>query len=130
MTARVIFGDTDAMGIVYYGSYLRWFEVGRVELLRRAGIVYRDLTDRGIHLPVIESCCRYLRPARYDDEIQIYSKIEEIKRARIRFSYRIEVDGETATTGYTEHAFTDETGKVIKPPPDILNKLMEIKNAG
>lgn len=127
--SKVIFADTDAMGIVYYGIYFRWFEIGRTELLRKSNIVYKELNDMGIHLPVIETGCRYLRPAKYDNEIRIFSGIERIKRARIRFAYRIESGGETLTTGFTEHAFTDSNGKVVRPPDDVFIKLQKVKDA-
>lgn len=126
---RVIYGDTDAMGIAYYGQYLRWFEMGRAELLRKYSIAYRDLTEQGIHLPVIETGCRYLRPVRYDDEISIYSGIETMTKVRIRFIYQIESGGETITTGFTEHAFTDKMGKIIRPPKEIIKKLEMVKDA-
>ncbi|RMG59513.1 MAG: acyl-CoA thioesterase [Deltaproteobacteria bacterium] len=123
---RVIFGDTDAMGIVYYGNYFRYFEIGRVELLRKAGIRYRDLTDRGIHLPVIESWCRYISPARYDDELSIFAGIEEVRGARLKFRYLISRDGEKLAEGYTEHAFTNAEGRPVKPPAEVKEKLQEI----
>ncbi len=116
-TARVIFGDTDGMGIVYYANYLRWFEVGRVELLRRKGLAYRDLTQRGIHLPVTRAEVRYLSPARYDDALVIHAEIRELKRASISFSYRIERDdGTPLADGSTTHAFTDDGGRVVRVP--------------
>ncbi len=116
-TARVIFGDTDAMGIVYYANYLRWFEVGRVELLRRRGLVYRELTRRGIHLPVTRAEVRYLASARYDDGLVIHAGIRELKRASISFAYRIERDDGTALAeGSTTHAFTDDRGRIVRVP--------------
>jgi len=116
-TARVIFGDTDAMGIVYYGNYLRWFEIGRVELLRLKGMAYRDLTHRGIHLPVTRAEVRYLTPARYDDVLVIHAGIRELKRASVSFEYRIERDdGTRLAEGSTTHAFTDDDGRVVRVP--------------
>ena len=116
-TARVIFGDTDAMGIVYYANYLRWFEIGRVELLRLRGMAYRDLTHRGIHLPVTRAEVRYLTPARYDDVLVIHAGIRELKRASVSFSYRIERDdGTRLAEGSTTHAFTDDAGRVVRAP--------------
>jgi len=126
---RVIYGDTDAMGIVYYGNYFRWFEMGRVELLRRHGIIYSDLTSNGIHLPVIEAVCRYHKPARYDETLKIFSEINELKRARIRFGYRIESMGELITTGHTEHVFTDEKGSPVRPPKEMVATLSKVKDA-
>ncbi len=116
-TARVIFGDTDAMGIAYYGNYLRWFEVGRVELLRRKGMVYRDLTRRGIHLPVTRAEVRYLASAQYDDALVIRAAIRELKRASVSFAYRIErEDGTALAEGSTTHAFTDGQGRIVRVP--------------
>ncbi len=126
---RVVFGDTDAMGIVYYGVYFRWFEIGRTELLRKSGIVYRHLNAMGIHLPVIETGCRYLRPARYDDEVRIFSRINQLAKARLGFEYRIESDGGVLTTGFTEHTFTDPSGRVIRPPDTIRAQLQRVKDA-
>ncbi len=116
-TARVIFGDTDAMGIAYYGSYLRWFEIGRVELLRRKGLVYRELAQRGIHLPVAHAEIRYLASARYDDAIVIHAGIRDLKRASVSFAYRIERDdGTPLAEGSTMHAFTDGRGRIVRAP--------------
>ncbi len=129
LKTRVIFGDTDAMGIVYYGTYFRFFEMGRVELLRRAGIVYRELTERGIHLPVIEAGCRYLKPAKYDDELSVFVKMEEVRGARLKFRYVIEIGDERIVEGFTEHAFTDSQGKPVRPPHEIKRRLEEIADA-
>ncbi len=116
-TARVIFGDTDAMGIVYYANYLRWFEIGRVELLRRRGMIYRDLTQRGIHLPVTRAEIHYIAPARYDDGLVIHAGIRDLKRASISFAYRIELDdGTRLAEGSTTHAFTDDRGRIVRVP--------------
>ena len=116
-TSRVIFGDTDAMGIVYYANYLRWFEIGRVELLRRKGMAYRDMTHRGIHLPVTRAEVRYLSPARYDDVLVIHAAILALKRASVSFAYRIERDdGTRLVEGSTTHAFTDDEGRVVRVP--------------
>ena len=116
-TARVIFGDTDAMGIAYYANYLRWFEIGRVELMRRQGMVYRELTGRGIHLPVTRAEIRYIAPARYDDGLVIHAGIRELRRASVSFAYRIERDdGAPLAEGSTTHAFTDERGRIVRVP--------------
>ena len=68
---RVLYGDTDSMGVAYYANYLRWFEIGRTELFRRVGSTYRLLEEQGCFLPVYEAYCRYHNPARYDDIIRI-----------------------------------------------------------
>lgn len=116
-TIRVIFGDTDAMGIAYYANYLRWFEMGRAELMRKRGMAYRELTGIGVHLPVTEASVRYLSPARYDDLLAIHSEIRDLKRASISFGYRIEKEeGTLLAEGVTVHAFTDGDGKVVRVP--------------
>ncbi len=122
-TVRVLFADTDAMGIVYYANYLKWFEKGRVELMRRLGMAYRDLTGRGIHLPVTEATVRYLSPARYDDLLSIRAEIRGCKRASIAFGYRIENEnGILLADGSTLHAFTDGEGKIVRIPDHFLEK--------
>ena len=117
-TVRVIFGDTDAMGIVYYGHYYRWFEVGRVELMRGKGFAYREMTEGDVHLPVVESHAAYRAPAKYDDVLDIFAEIVEVRGVRLTFGYRIAraIDGKTLVEGYTVHAFTDSSGRVVRPP--------------
>jgi len=128
-TVRVLFADTDAMGIVYYANYLRWFEMGRVELLRGMGMVYRELTEQGIHLPVTEARVRYLTPARYDDSLEIRAEIRDLRRASVSFGYRIDrADGERLAEGSTTHAFTDGAGRVIRIPPEIRNRFVVREN--
>lgn len=120
--ARVTFADTDAMGIVYYANYLKWFETGRVELMRRMGMVYRDLTSTGYHLPVVEARVRYLSPARYDDLVRIRAEVRNRGGASITFGYRIErEDGKVLAEGDTVHAFTDDRGKVVRAPAGFLD---------
>ena len=122
-TVRVLFADTDAMGIVYYANYLKWFEMGRVELMRRLGLAYRDLTGSGIHLPVTEATVRYLSPARYDDLLSIQAEIRGCKRASIAFGYRIEREsGILLADGSTLHAFTDGERKIVRVPDLFLEK--------
>ena len=88
--ARVRYAETDQMGIVYYANYLVWFEIGRVELLRALGLAYSQLEiDHQCILPVIEACCRYRSPARYDDEILIETRPSLLRGSVIKFAYRI-----------------------------------------
>lgn len=122
-TVRVLFADTDAMGIVYYANYLKWFETGRVELMRKLGMAYRELTGIGVHLPVTEASIRYLSPARYDDLLAIYAEVKGFRRASISFGYRIEKEGGgTLADGSTVHAFTDAGGKIVRVPEPFLLK--------
>jgi acyl-CoA thioester hydrolase len=122
---RVRYADTDQMGMAYYGTYLRWFEVGRAEMLRFLGVSYREVEEAGIRLPVVEARCRYVRPARYDDLLAIETALAHLGRASVRFEYcvRREPDGELLARGMTEHCFLDPTGKPVRPPAFLAGML-------
>jgi acyl-CoA thioester hydrolase len=114
---RVRYQETDCMKVVYYGHYLTYFEVGRVEYLRQQGMTIAEIDGR-LHMPVVEARVRYVRPARLDDLLEIRCWISERKRASFTFAYEI-VDeaGETVATGSTLHACTDpSTGKMVGVP--------------
>jgi acyl-CoA thioester hydrolase len=129
-TVRVAFADTDAMGVVWHGNYIYWFEVARTELLRQAGFPYRALVDRNIHLPVIEVTCRYRKPARFDDLLTLACGLEWFKGVRMRLGYEIRRDGEALVTGHSDHAFTDGSGRVIKPPADVRQAFADLSVEG
>ena len=118
---RVIYGDTDQMGVVYYANYLRWFEMGRTELLRQLGAPYSSIEERGLFFPVTEVSSRYLKSARFDDEISVETIIQELGRATIVFAYRIlrKVDDVLLVEGLTRHACLDGDGKVVRIPREI-----------
>jgi acyl-CoA thioester hydrolase len=84
---RVIYGDTDQMGVVYYANYLRWFERGRSELLRQIGLPYATIEAAGFHFPVADVTCRYAQSARYDDVIDNATTLVELSRASLVFEY-------------------------------------------
>jgi len=117
-TYRVIYGDTDTMGIAYHANYLRWFEMGRNELFRHLGMPYKAVEAKGLMLPVSEVMCKYHHAARYDDVIFIHASVNTAFRAGLQFDYAItNEDGSvTHTTGYTRHAFVNDQGKVVRPP--------------
>ena len=93
---RVIYGDTDQMGVVYYANYLRWFEKGRSELLREIGLPYAQIEGRGYYFPVTEVSCRYFKSARYDDLITIATQLRSFGRATLHFEYTISKDAESS----------------------------------
>src|SRR4030043_727746 len=115
---RVTYAEIDAMGIVYYANYLRWFEMGRTELIRDLGIPYKKLEEKGIYLPVSEVFCKYLVSAKYDDLLTIETSVDFLRRASIQFSYRIlrKEDGMELVTGKTLHAFLGREGRIIRIP--------------
>src|ERR1700690_3849709 len=99
---RVIFADCDPMRIMYYGTYFRLFEIGRAELFRKIGHPFPEYIARGLYLAVIEASCRYLKPARYDDQLTIRAGVTDIGRARLDISYEIVgQDGEVVACGTT-----------------------------
>ncbi|MFZ2416946.1 MAG: thioesterase family protein [Smithellaceae bacterium] len=123
---RVLYADTDAMGIVYHTNYIRWFELGRNELMRQLGVVYAELEMLGLNLPLTKVSCHYLLPARYDDLVTIETKFDYIKRASIRFNSRIwdENQQKLLVEGYTIHACTNNEGK-IRRLPQLITGLIE-----
>ncbi len=121
---RVIYGDTDQMGVVYYANYLRYFEAGRNEFIRAKGLRYREFEARfELMLPVVEAHVSYRAPARYDDLLAVETSLAEMKRASARFDYRIVRDGDVVATGHTLHACIDAGGRVKRMPRELVEKL-------
>ncbi len=122
---RVIYGDTDQMGLAYYANYLKWFEIGRAELLRQIGTPYTSIEEKGLRFPVIEVSCRYFRPSRYDDVITIETSLISLGRATLTFSYRLlrKEGGSLIASGWTKHACVDEKGEVTKIPRPLEGAL-------
>jgi acyl-CoA thioester hydrolase len=118
---RVIYGDTDQMGVVYYANYLRFMEAGRNEFIRAHGLRYRDFEERfALRLPVAEAKVSYRAPARYDDLVAIETSLAELKRASVRFEYRILREGDLLAAGETVHACVDLDGRVRRLPPELV----------
>jgi len=116
---RVRYAETDQMGVVYYANYLVWMEVGRVELCRACGFRYREMEQQdGVLLAVAEANCRYLAPARYDDEVIVRTWIESAHRRMVTFAYEIRsaADNAKLATGYTKHMFLNREFKPVKLP--------------
>jgi acyl-CoA thioester hydrolase len=118
---RVRYAETDKMGVVYYANYLVWFEVARADLLRTLGWSYREMEIAGISLPVIEAQCQYLRPARYDDEIEVKTEGRMVSPVRMEFQYQVirKEDQTLAATGRTVHAALDPSGKPCRLPARV-----------
>ena len=130
---RVIYGDTDQMGVVYYANYLRWFEAGRAEFVRVLDVPYRDLEAEGLFLPVVEATARYHRSARYDDLLVVETRLTELRRAQMRFEYVIVRDGTRARlcTGHTIHAcLRAADGRPTRLPAALVARLSQKVEAG
>ena len=125
MAHRVSYGETDAMGVVYYAEYFHLFERARGEYIRRCGMSYAQVEKKGLFLPVREAQCRYRSPARYDDTVLVRAAISQWGRASLRYVYEIWNEDKTTllVTGMTQHAVTDRESRPV-PVPDWLRALV------
>ena len=121
---RVSYGETDAMGVVYYANYLHWFEMARSLYIRELGMSYRLIEEKGVFLPVREASCRYFAPARFDDLVRVHTAISEWTRASLTFVFEVTDEDRTRvlTTVFTQHAVFDPNGKPRRVP-DWLREL-------
>jgi acyl-CoA thioester hydrolase len=120
-TLRVRYAETDKMGVVYYANYFVWFEVARTDLLRALGWSYREMEQAGVSLPVIAAHCDYLRPARYDDELEVRTEGRLLSPIRLEFTYQVRLAGgaSLAASGKTVHASLDASGRPCRLPERI-----------
>ena len=126
---RVIYGDTDAAGVMYNANYLRLFEIGRTEMMRAWARPYRAMEDLGCILPVTESWLRFKAPARYDELLDIAVSLADFSRLTCRFHYRItraEPDGASTllTLGFTAHACVSRDG-ALRPFPEEIRQAVQ-----
>ena len=124
---KVYYKDVDQMGIVYYARYYEYFEAARTELLKSLGIRVTVIENEGYLLPVITSHCDYKVGAKFEDNLVINTIIKDQPRSRLRIDYEIYRDNldELLVKGYTLHAFTDKTGKAVKPPKQLVETLKQ-----
>lgn len=113
---RVRYAETDQMGVAYYANYLVWMEVARVEYCTAIGFRYKDMEANGILLAVAESHCRYLHPARFDDEVAILTTISDANRRFVTFDYEMTCAGRRLATGQTRHVFLNREFRPAKLP--------------
>ena len=115
-TIRARYKETDQMGVVYYGNYFTWFEVGRNEFFRELGLACGELEDEGVLLPVIETGCKYINSAKFDDEVIIKTKLTKLKGVRLELRYEIyrKSNNELLVEGFTKHAFVDKELKPVR----------------
>jgi acyl-CoA thioester hydrolase len=120
----VRYAETDQMGVAYHGNYFAWFEVGRTDLLRRYGLTYRELERQDVRLPVIETAVRFLRPAYYDDVLEIRTRLTAITGARLDFGYEVLREGEPGplAIGSTSHAAVDSRGRARRLPQELRGR--------
>jgi len=122
---RVRYGETDQMGYMYYGNYAEFYEVGRVEMLRSLGMTYKGMEASGIMMPVLELKCKYLKPARYDEEIRIRVIMDKMPGVKIHFRYELyNEQEELINTGETLLVFVNmQTNRPCMAPADFIHRL-------
>jgi acyl-CoA thioester hydrolase len=127
----VRYAETDRMGLAYHAHYLVWFETGRTELMRAIGCPYVELEDRhGIFFPVVEVGAKYVAPARYDEQLDLRTRVTRVGGARVRFEYRLTRDDRTELArGFTEHAAVGSNGRPMRLPRELRERLLETESA-
>ena len=124
--------ETDRMGVAHHTHYFVWFELGRTELMRESGCTYGGLEDTdGVFFPVIEAWAAYRAPARYDEVVEIETRLTDAGGVKVRFDYAIVRPGErqVLATGYTVHASCGRDGKPVRIPEGLLERLAGWKGA-
>lgn len=121
-SVKVRYAETDQMGVAYYANYLVWFEVGRSQFCNDCGFSYRDMEqETGLFLIVAEAYCRYRSPARYEDDLIVSTRLTELARRTLRFSYEINRgDGAPIAEGHTLHVLINKEGKLSSMPEKYL----------
>lgn len=132
---RVIYGDTDAAGVVYNANYLRYFEIGRTEMMRAWALPYSAIEEMGCILPVTESYLRFKAPAAYDDLLIISTSLVEVTKVSCRFHYAItrnQEDGQSMllVKGFTGHACVNRQGKLTPFPAIVMEKITALLEKG
>lgn len=125
---KVRFAETDMMGVVHHANYFRWFEIGRVEYLRQAGVYLLDLMANNILFPISDVSCQYRVSAKFDDTILIETTMAELSRVKMVFTHRIirEQDNTLLAGGRTQNVFVDNEGKILRLPAIYYDKLADI----
>ena len=111
---RPRYEETDQMGVIYHGNYITWFEQARSGFFRSLGYPYKQLEDEGFWIPVIEVGCKYIAPAKYDEEVYVKTSVDQFKGVRITLKYQVYdvATDQLLVEGFTKHATTD---KQLKP---------------
>lgn len=121
---RVVYGDTDKMGVSYYGNCFKWFEGARNEYFRALGFPYTECEKRGYFLPAVECGAKYFSPSTYDDLIVVRVSVSGITRTTIRFEYQIFAEDlkRLIVTGFSTHVFVDKDFK----PARVLDEVKKV----
>jgi acyl-CoA thioester hydrolase len=123
LNIRIPYADTDKMSVVYHANYLKYFEMGRTELMRQIGFTYDEMEKQGFYFPVVNAQCNYRAPAHYDDLITVETTISELKNVTITFSYKIKCQDKLLVTGSTKHPLVNYAFKPTRIPQNLKELL-------
>jgi acyl-CoA thioester hydrolase len=127
---RVRYAETDTMGVVYHSNFLVYFEIGRTDYFRELGFTYREMETKDVFMPVTECFCRFLLPARYDDELEILTRFSTISRLKFKFTYEVlrMKDTKVLADGYTIHVPVNSAGTPCRIPEEYRKALLRSLN--
>ena len=128
---RVRYKETDQMGVVHHSNYYTWFEMARSEYMRNTGLSYRQMEEKGVMLPLLETHCTYLHGAKYDDLLVVRTRVTKFAGVRLTMEYEVmrEEDSKLLARGSTVHAFTSPQLKPLnikKTHPDIYELFLSM----
>ena len=128
---RVRFVETDLMGVVHHSNYLRWFEMARVEYLRRANVVLPELIAAGILFPITDVQCKFIQSAYFDEIVRVEAELVDFSRAKLCFAYRVfrDTDGVLLAEGKTQNVFTGSNGKISRLPQLYYDRIQALRQA-
>lgn len=126
---RVRYSETDQMGFVYYGNYAQYLEMARVAAIKKIGLSYKEMEERGVGMPVREMKISYKKAAKYDDEIKVVCFVKEIPSAKMTFYYSLYRGSELLCTAETILFFMElKTLKVCRAPQFLVSKMSSFFN--
>ena len=130
MEARVRLSETDALGVVYYGQYLTYFDISRLELLRKAGVTIAYLKKRKLGFVAAESKCRYVSSARFDDVLTLRVSVTKIGTSSVQYSHTVMRHGKEVAHGVVTDVMVGLDGKPAKIPADVRGRLSKFSEEG
>ncbi|MDO4264716.1 MAG: thioesterase family protein, partial [Deinococcus sp.] len=125
-TLRVRYAETDAMGVAHHAVYPVWFEVGRSDLMRGLGLSYAEVEAQGYFLMLTDLGVKYRRAARYDDQLTLLTRVEEVRSRTLRFGYELRgPSGDLLASGHTAHIVTDHSYRPQRLPGHLIEQLAQ-----
>jgi acyl-CoA thioester hydrolase len=123
---RVRYAETDTMGVVYHSNFFVYFEIGRTDYFRELGFTYKEMEMHNIFMPVMDCYCKFILPAKYDDELEILTELSALSRIRYKFTYQIVRvgDAKLLAEGYTTHVPVNSEGVPCRIPQQYRDALI------